>query len=58
MTYLKRPIGVPGDRVRVREDKITINGVPVPTSLDYHLALVGRRSEVPTLERPPPSTRS
>ena len=32
VNYIKRLVGLPGDRVLVREDRITINGVAVPTS--------------------------
>jgi signal peptidase I len=34
INYIKRLVGLPGDRVQVRDDRLIINGVPVPTTAD------------------------
>jgi signal peptidase I len=32
INYIKRLVGLPGDRVAVKDDKLIVNGVPVPTT--------------------------
>jgi signal peptidase I len=34
--YIKRLVGLPGDRVEVRDNRISINGRPVPFALETH----------------------
>ena len=34
VNYIKRVVGLPGDVVRVRDDKLIVNGMPVPTAED------------------------
>jgi signal peptidase I len=34
VNYIKRLVGLPGDRVRIESDQIYVNGQPIPLSLD------------------------
>jgi signal peptidase I len=51
LDYIKRVVGVPGDRVAYRNKRLTVNGQPVPTEFDADHRYFDERGRLVSTER-------
>ena len=50
--FVKRVVGVPGDRVRIEGQQLLVNGQPIQEEYAVYSAMGARRDRFPSLERP------